>query len=137
MSIPRSLIRKMAADNAVYMKGYALYNTTFSHKIEPTVFTDLFHITAVFENKKVKTELEIDNANELNIKELTFNNNNIFSDGDEYDISQFKEPEIIRIKRESDKYSKISLNIKNIPEFKNFEELINSNYIDKIGENYE
>ena len=43
---------------------------------------------------------------------------------------------LIRIKRDTDKYSKIDLDIKNIPEFINFNELTKNNYIKQIGENY-
>ena len=66
--------------------------------------------------------------------------NGIFIDNNPKELEKFynsKAKYLIRIKRESDKYSKISLSIKNIPEFKNFEELMNSNYIEKIGDNYE
>jgi phosphoglycolate phosphatase-like HAD superfamily hydrolase len=66
--------------------------------------------------------------------------NGIFIDNNPQELEKFynsKARYLIRIKRETDKYSKIPLNINNILEFKDFNELINSNYIEKIGENYE
>ena len=63
----------------------------------------------------------------------------IFIDNNPLEIKKFynsKAKYLIRIKRDTDKYSKIDLDIKNIPEFINFNELTKSNYIKKIGENY-
>ena len=42
-------------------------------------------------------KIEIENANELKVKEITLNING----GGEYDISSFKEPEMIRIKNKN------------------------------------
>lgn len=64
MSIPRSLIRKMAADDAVYTNGLSLSHTDFSYKITPTAFAGLFQITAEFSEEKASVRLEIDNENE-------------------------------------------------------------------------
>ena len=66
--------------------------------------------------------------------------NSIFIDNNPKELEKFynsKASHLIRIKRETDYYSKNPLNIKGIYEFKDFNQLINSNYIDKIGENYE
>lgn len=63
--------------------------------------------------------------------------NGIFIDNNPIEIEKFhnsKAKHLIRIKRNTDKYSKLDLNINNIPEYKNFNELLNSNYIEKIGE---
>lgn len=64
----------------------------------------------------------------------------IFIDNNPLELKKFynsKASNLIRIKRNIDKYSKIDLDI-NIPEFKTFEDLLKSNYIEKIGEiNYE
>lgn len=64
----------------------------------------------------------------------------IFIDNNPLELKKFynsKASNLIRIKRNTDKYSKINLDI-NIPEFKTFEDLLKSNYIEKIGEiNYE
>lgn len=64
--------------------------------------------------------------------------NGIFIDNNPKELKKFyhaKAKHLIRIKRNNDKYSKINLDINNIPEFKDFKELLNSNYINKIGEN--
>lgn len=67
--------------------------------------------------------------------------NSIFIDNNPIELKKFnnsKAKYLIRIKRNNDKYSKINLDINNIPEFINFNELLESNYIKKIGEkNYE
>ena len=63
--------------------------------------------------------------------------NSIFIDNNPLELKKFynsKSKYLIRIKRKTDKYSKINLNIKNIPEFINFTELLESNYIKKLGE---
>ena len=66
--------------------------------------------------------------------------NGIFIDNNPLELKKFynsKVTNLIRIKRDTDKYSKIDLDI-NIPEFKDFEDLLKSNYIEKTGEtNYE
>ena len=67
--------------------------------------------------------------------------NSIFIDNNPFELKRFyksKAKYLIRIKRKEDKYSKINLDIENIPEFKNFKELLENNYIEKIGDkNYE
>lgn len=63
----------------------------------------------------------------------------IFIDNNPIELKKFynaKANNLIRIKRDTDKYSKLPLEIDNIPEFENFDELTKSNYINKIGENY-
>ena len=65
--------------------------------------------------------------------------NSIFIDNNPIELKKFynsKDKYLIRIKRDTDKYSKLNLDINNIPEYKDFNELLNSNYIDKIGETY-
>ena len=65
--------------------------------------------------------------------------NGIFIDNNPLELKKFynsKAKYLIRIKRDTDKYSKIDLDIKNIPEFINFNELTRNNYIKQIGENY-
>ena len=64
--------------------------------------------------------------------------NGIFIDNNPLELKKFYNANakyLIRIKRKTDKYSKLNLDINNIPEFNNFTELLNSNYINKIGEN--
>ena len=67
--------------------------------------------------------------------------NSIYIDNNPLELKKFynaKSKYLIRIKRNTDKYSKINLDIENIPEFINFNELLESNYIKKLGEiNYE
>ena len=67
--------------------------------------------------------------------------NGIFVDNNPIELKKFynsKATKLIRIKRNTDKYSKLILDIENIPEFISFKELTESNYINKIGEiNYE
>ena len=63
----------------------------------------------------------------------------IFIDNNPLELKKFhnsKAKNLIRIKRDSDKYSKLNLNIENIPEFTSFDELSKNKYIEKIGENY-
>lgn len=63
--------------------------------------------------------------------------NGIFIDNNPYELKKFynsKAKYLIRIKRNTDKYSKINLDINNIPEFNDFNELLNRKYIEKIGE---
>lgn len=65
--------------------------------------------------------------------------NGIFIDNNPLELEKFKKANannLIRIKRESDKYSLIDLHLDNTIEFKDFFELIKSNYIDKISEDY-
>jgi len=63
--------------------------------------------------------------------------NGIFIDNNPIELKKFynsKATNLIRIKRDTDKYSKLESDIK-IPEFKDFEDLLKCNYIEKIGEN--
>lgn len=62
----------------------------------------------------------------------------IFIDNNPLELKRFynsKATNLIRIKRDTDKYSKLDLDINNIPEFINFKELEKNKYIEKIGEN--
>lgn len=61
----------------------------------------------------------------------------IFIDNNPLEIEKFynsNATKLIRIKRDTDKYSKLKLNIDNIPTFKDFEELLQSKYIEQIGD---
>ena len=63
--------------------------------------------------------------------------NGVFIDNNVLELEKFYNSNakyLLRIKRQTDKYSKFKLNIKNIPEFKDFEEIINNNYIEMIGD---
>jgi len=63
--------------------------------------------------------------------------NSIFIDNNPQELEKFynsNATNLIRIKRDIDKYSKFNLNINNIPEYIDFNELTTSKYIDKIGD---
>ena len=61
--------------------------------------------------------------------------NGIFIDNNPLELEKFynsNTTHLIRIKRDTDKYSKLNLNIDNVPEYKSFNELSTDNYIDKM-----
>lgn len=61
----------------------------------------------------------------------------IFIDNNPKELKNFynsNATNLIRIKRKNDKYSKLTLNIKNVPEFKDFNDLLNNKYIETIGD---
>ena len=63
--------------------------------------------------------------------------NGIFIDNNPIELKKFynsNAKNLIRIKRDNDKYSKLSLDINNITEYKNFIDLLNSNHIEQIGD---
>lgn len=91
-------------------------------KIKSSNITKYFKKITITNNDKSK--LNIDYQNE------------IFIDNNPEEFKKFyqaKAKHLIRIKRDNDKYSKINLDINNIPEFTDFNTLLKSNYIDKIG----
>lgn len=60
----------------------------------------------------------------------------IFIDNNPIELEKFynsKATNLIRIKRNNDKYSKLKLNLDNIPEFVDFFEMLDKNYIEQIG----
>ena len=62
--------------------------------------------------------------------------NGIFIDNNPIELKKFynsKATNLIRIRRNEDKYSKLDLNLFNIPEFTSFKELDQSNHLQKIG----
>ena len=99
--------------------------------------------TKKFQEKKIKSsnlnkyfkDIIITNKDKskLNIDYI----NGVFIDNNPNELKKFynsKATKLIRIKRDTDKYSKLNLNINNIPEFISFEELEKNNYLEKIGE---
>lgn len=64
MAIPRSLIRKMTADNTVYMQGMTLASALSACNVTPTRFTGVFEVSADFETDNCHTVLELDNEHE-------------------------------------------------------------------------
>lgn len=113
-----------------YSKKYELIlltlgtNTYQKKKINSTNISKYFKEIII--TSKDKSKLDIDYQN------------GIFIDNNPFELKKFhnsKAKYLIRIKRRTDKYSKFNLDLKNIPEFTSFNDLLNSNYIDKIGEN--
>ena len=100
--------------------------------------------TKSYQNKKINStniskyfkEIIITNKDKSKL-DINYKNE-IFIDNNPLELKKFynsKAKYLIRIKRKTDKYSKLNLDINNIPEFNSFTELLNSKYIDKIGEN--
>ena len=113
-----------------YYKKYDLILLTFSNDL-------------TYQQKKINSSklnkyfknIIISNKNKSKLNNVDYING-IFIDNNPLELKKFyhsKATKLIRIKRDTDKYSKIDLNI-NIPEFKNFEDLLKSNYIEKLGE---
>jgi len=114
-----------------YYKKYDLILLTLGNKEYQLKKINSTNITKYFKNiiitNKDKSKLNIDYQN------------GIFIDNNPLELEKFyksKAKYLIRIKRKTDKYSKLNLNINNIPEFNDFNELLNSNYIDKIGDEF-
>lgn len=86
--------------------------------------------------KKYFKEIIITTKDKSKITNINYNNG-IFIDNNPLELKKFynsNATNLIRIKRDNDKYSKLSLNINNIKEYKNFTELLHSNYIEQIGD---
>lgn len=114
-----------------YYKKYDLILLTLGNKEYQLKKINSINITKYFKDiiitNKDKSKLDIDYQN------------GIFIDNNPLELEKFyksKAKYLIRIKRKTDKYSKLNLNINNIPEFNDFKELLNSNYIDKIGDEF-
>lgn len=112
-----------------YHKKYDLILLTLGNKEYQEKKIKSSNLRKYFKNiiitDKDKSKLNIDYTNA------------IFIDNNPNELKKFynsNATKLIRIKRVDDKYSKLNLDIKNIPEFNNFEELDKSNYLEKIGE---
>lgn len=112
-----------------YYKEHTLILLTLGNKSYQQKKIDSSNISKYFKDiiitNKDKSKLDIDYTN------------GIFIDNNPLELKKFynsKANNLIRIKRNTDKYSKLTLDIPNIPEYISFEELINSNYIEKIGD---
>lgn len=112
-----------------YYKNYDLILLTIGNKsyqqkkINSTNISKYFKEIIITNNDKSKLNINYQNG--------------IFIDNNPLELKKFynsKAKHLIRIKRNTDKYSKLELNVNNIPEFKSFNELLNSNYIEMIGE---
>ena len=111
-----------------YYQKYELILLTLGNKIYQKKKIDSTNINKYFKDiiitDKDKSKLNI------NYKE------GLFIDNNPNELKKFynsKALYLIRIKRDTDKYSKYDINIKDIQEFKDFNEI--STYIEKIGEN--
>ena len=108
-----------------YLILLTLGNESFQQKKISSTNISKYFKEIIITNKD-KSKLNIDYSN------------GIFIDNNPLELKKFYNANakyLIRIKRKTDKYSKLNLDINNIPEFNNFTELLNSNYINKIGEN--
>lgn len=112
-----------------YYKKYDLILLTFANDIKyQQKKIDSSNISKYFKDIIIttKSKSSLNNVDYIN---------SIFIDNNPLELKKFydsKANHIIRMKRETDKYSKLNLDIDNIPEFINFEEL--DNYIEKIGD---
>ena len=88
--------------------------------------------------KKYFKEIIITTKDKSKIETINYHNG-IFIDNNPLELKKFHNSNaihLIRIKRDTDKYSKLNINIDNIQEYKNFLDLRISNYIDKIGDEF-
>ena len=88
--------------------------------------------------KKYFKEIIITTKDKSKIETINYHNG-IFIDNNPLELKKFHNSNaihLIRIKRDTDKYSKLNINIDNIQEYKNFLDLTISNYIDKIGDEF-
>lgn len=111
-----------------YYKKYQLILLTLGNKeyqekkINSSNLKKYFKDIIITDKNKSKLNIDYTNA--------------IFIDNNPNELKKFynsNATKLIRIKRNEDKYSKINLNIINIPEFENFKDLDNSNYLKKFG----
>ena len=150
------LANKIIIDNNI---DKSIYNDIFNLYSNDLVFKDVIPFLEKYHNKYELILLTLGNK-EYQEKKIKSSNlkkyfkdiiitdkdksklnidytNGIFIDNNPNELKKFYNSNakyLIRIKRNEDKYSKLNLNIKNIPEFNSFEDLDNSNYLKKIGE---
>ena len=131
--------------NTMYKKNYIFKDVIpflekYSQKYELILLT-LGNIN--YQKKKIKNSKISKYFKDIIITDKDKSNlnidykNGIFIDNNPLELKKFynsKVKYLIRIKRNTDKYSKLNMDIENIPEFTNFNELMKSNYIDKIGD---
>lgn len=152
------IAKKIIKENNLSSSIYEELNKIYSEKL---IFKDVIPFLEKYSKKYDLILLTLGNItyqqkkiNKTNIskyfKEIIITNkdksildidytNGIFIDNNPLELKKFynsKAKHLIRIKRATDKYSKLNLDINNIPEFIDFDELTKSNYIEKIGENY-
>ena len=152
--VAKQLIKEFNLNNNILTKIDNIYSDDFIYK-DSIPFLKKYHnkynlilLTYATDKKYQLNKINSSNINKY-FKEIIITtknkskldnidyNNGIFIDNNPNELKRFynsNATKLIRIKRSNDKYSKLNLNIKNIPEFNNFEELDNSNYLEKIGE---
>ena len=153
-TISKKIIQKYNLDNSIFKELEKLYSEKLIFKDAIPFLEkyskkyDLILLTLgniKYQQKKInKTKIYpyfkdiiITNKDKSNLN-IDYENG-VFIDNNPLELKKFynsKAKYLIRIKRKTDKYSKLNLNIENIPEFTSFDELTKSNYIEKIGENY-
>ena len=128
-------------DNSIVIKdacNLAALLEYFGYKKDLT-FEDIMKIRKTFfTGRFAKDNCQLFGWKETMAEDVTFYTNGVEVNNPK-ELEKFynsKATHLIRIKRNTDKYSKLNINSKNIPEFIDFEELLKSNYIDKIGEHY-
>ncbi len=81
-------------------------------------------------------EIIITTKNKSKLNNIDYKNG-IFIDNNPIELERFSNSNskhLIRIQRNTDKYSKLNININNVLTFKNFTELLENKYIEKIGD---
>lgn len=152
--VSSTLIKEFNLNNNILKEINNIYSNEFIYKDAITFLEkyykkyDLILLTLTndlnYQKKKINSsnlkkyfkDIIITTKDKTKLKEIDYEKG-IFIDNNPIELEKFHNSNainLIRIKRDNDKYSKLSLNIKNIPEFKNFDELTTSNYIEKIEE---
>lgn len=139
-------------DKSIYNELFNLYSRDLVYKdIVPFLkkYHKKYYLVLLTIGNKTYQEKKINSSNlKKYFKEIIITNkdksklnidyiNSIFIDNNPNELKKFynsNATKLIRIKRNDDKYSKLNLDIKNIPEFNSFEDLDNSNYLKEIGE---
>ena len=150
--LANKIIKENNIDKSIYNELFNLYSNDLVFK-DVIPFLEKYHkkyelILLTLGNKEYQ-EKKINSSNlRKYFKDIIITNkdksklnidyiNGIFIDNNPNELKKFynsNATKLIRIKRNDDKYSKLNLDINNIPEFNNFEELDNNNYLEKIGE---
>lgn len=151
-TIAINIIDKYNLNTSILQEVNNLYNEELVFK-DTIPFLEKYHkkYNLILLTLGTKEEYQIKKINSTNISEyfkeiiITTKDksklnidykNGIFIDNNPLELKKFYNSnarKLIRIKRDIDKYSKIDIDI-NIPEFKDFEELLKNNYIEKLGE---
>ena len=151
--LANKIIKENNIDKSIYKKLFNLYSNDLVYKdVIPFLEkyykkNELILLTLGnedYQEKKINSsnlrkyfkDIIITNKDKSKLDNIDYING-IFIDNNPNELKKFynsNATKLIRIKRNDDKYSKLNLDIKNIPEFNNFEELDNNNYLEEIGE---